>query len=75
MLDEGWYASISEMVAVERIERRYHLGSLLRLMLLAPDLVGAIPKDRQPEGITLPALMEPFVVEWERQRVLDHRSR
>ena len=33
LLDEGRYASISEMAAAERIERGY-LGSLLRLTLL-----------------------------------------
>jgi hypothetical protein len=38
MLDEGLYASISEMAAAEKIERGY-LGSLLRLTLLAPDIV------------------------------------
>ena len=32
LLDEGRYASISEMAAAERIERGY-LGSLLRLSL------------------------------------------
>ena len=32
MLDQGRYASISEMAETERIERRY-LGSLLRLTL------------------------------------------
>ena len=41
LLDEGRYASISEMAAAERIERGY-LGSLLRLTLLAPDIVEAI---------------------------------
>jgi hypothetical protein len=41
---------------------------LLRLTQLAPDIVEAILDGRQPEGMTLPALMEPFPVEWERQR-------
>jgi hypothetical protein len=34
----------------------------------APGIVEAILDGRQPEGITLPGLMEPFPVEWERQR-------
>ena len=66
LLDEGRYASISEMAAAERIERGY-LGSRLRLTLLAPDIVEAIVDGRPSEGLTLPALMEPFPVEWERQ--------
>lgn len=43
LLDEGRYASISEMAAAEKIERGY-LGTLLRLTLLAPDIVEAILK-------------------------------
>jgi hypothetical protein len=66
LLDEGRYASISEMATAERIERGY-LGSLLRLTLLAPGLVDAILDGRQPEGMTLPRLMEPVPVEWERR--------
>ena len=67
LLDEGRYASISEMAAAERIERGY-LGTLLRLTLLAPDMVEAFLEGRQPEGMTLPELMEGVAVEWEGQR-------
>jgi hypothetical protein len=38
LLDEGRYASISEMAAAEKIERGY-VGTLLRLTLLAPVIV------------------------------------
>jgi hypothetical protein len=67
MLDEGRYASVTEMAAAERIERGY-LGSLLRLTLLAANTVEAILDGRQPEGMTLPGLMEPFPVDWMEQR-------
>ncbi len=40
LLNEGRYASISEMSEGERIDRGY-LGTLLRLTLLAPDIVEA----------------------------------
>ena len=63
LLDEGRYASISEMAPTEQIERGY-LGSLLRLTLLAPDLVEAILLGRQPEGMTLPGLMELVRALW-----------
>jgi hypothetical protein len=66
MLEEGRYASISEMAKAEGIERGY-LGSLLRLTLLAPEMVEALVAGRQPEGVTLPKLMEPFPVEWRQQ--------
>jgi hypothetical protein len=67
LLDDGRYASISEMAAAERIERGY-LGSLLRLTLLAPGLVEAVLEGRQAEGVTLPALMEPFPAAWMEQQ-------
>ena len=67
LLDEGRYASISDMAAGEKIERGY-LGTLLRLTLLAPDLVEAILNGRQPEGVTLPRLLEGVPSGWAHQR-------
>jgi hypothetical protein len=67
LLDEGRYTSISEMAAAERIERGY-LGTLLRLTLLAPDLVEAILDGRPPEAVNLPVLMGPFPTAWAEQR-------
>jgi hypothetical protein len=68
MLEEGRYASISEMAKAEGIERGY-LGSLLRLTLLAPEIVEAIVAGRQQEGVTLPGLLEGVPVGWGEQRV------
>jgi hypothetical protein len=67
LLDEGRYASISEMAEGERIERGY-LGSLLRLTLLAPDIIEGILNGWEPAGLQLPTLMKPFPTDWERQR-------
>jgi hypothetical protein len=69
LLDEGRYASISEMAAEEKIERGY-LGTLLRLTLLAPEMVEAILNGRQPEGVTLPALLEGVPVGWGEQSIV-----
>lgn len=69
LLDIGKYHSISEMAAAEKLDRGY-LGRLLRLTLLAPAIVQAIMDGRQPVGVTLPALMEPFPVEWREQRAV-----
>jgi hypothetical protein len=66
MLDEGRYASISEMAAGERLERGY-LGTLLRLTLLAPDIVETI-LDGRAADVTLPRLLEPFHLTWAEQR-------
>lgn len=67
LLDEGQYASISEMAAAERIDRGY-LGTLLRLTLLAPELVEAFLDGRQAPTVGLPALLGIFSPEWSAQR-------
>lgn len=67
MLDQGRYASITEMAAAEQIERGY-LGSLLRLTLLAPDIVSAILDGRQPEDLTFAVLDGRVPVGWDAQR-------
>jgi hypothetical protein len=67
MLDEGRYASISEMAAGERIERGY-LGCLLRLTLLGPHLIEAILDGRPPEAATLASLLAGLPTAWEEQR-------
>src|SRR5688500_4951408 len=67
MLDEGRYASISEMAAAEKLDRGY-LGRVLQLTLLAPDIVEAILNGRQPTNLGLPRLMEPVPVGWSEQR-------
>jgi hypothetical protein len=62
MLETGRCGTIDELVAAEKINSSY-VSRLLRLTLLAPDIVEAILEGRQPEGITLPGLMEPFPME------------
>jgi hypothetical protein len=66
LLDEGRYASISEMAAAERIERGY-LGRVLQLTLLAPALVEAIMDGRHGVEVNLPALMANVPAEWSEQ--------
>lgn len=68
MLDDGRYASISEMAAAEKLDRGY-LGRLLQLTLLAPDIVEAILDGRQAEGVTLPRLLEPLTPVWNAQGI------
>lgn len=67
MMEAGRFATINELAAAEKINSSY-VSRLLRLTLLAPDIVEAILDGRQPEPMTLPALMEPFPIEWARQR-------
>ena len=67
MLEAGRFGTINELAAAEKINSSY-VSRVLRLTLLAPDIVEAILDGRQPEGMTLPRLMEPFPVSWEQQQ-------
>ena len=66
MLESGAFATINELAAAEKINPSY-VSRVLRLTLLAPEMVEAILDGRQPKGVTLPALLEPFPVEWIQQ--------
>ncbi len=66
LLDENRYASITEMAEAEKVERGY-LGSLLRLTLLAPDLVANALDGRPLPSVTLATLFEPFPLCWRGQ--------
>jgi hypothetical protein len=57
-----------QLAEAERTERAY-LGTVLRLTLLAPDIVEAILEGRQPPELGLPRLLEPFRTDWAEQRV------
>jgi hypothetical protein len=66
MLESGNYATIREIAAAEKINETY-VGRVLRLTLLAPEIVNAILSGRQPDGITLEQLMKQFPIEWRNQ--------
>ena len=66
MLETGQYATIKEIAKAEKINSSY-VSRLLRMTLLAPDIVEAILDGRQPVEMTLAVLMGPFPVVWEEQ--------
>ncbi len=67
MLDNETYACIEDIARAERINGSF-VGRIVRLTLLAPDIVEAILEGKQPAAVTLKGLMEPFPVEWDRQQ-------
>ncbi|TAN56802.1 MAG: hypothetical protein EPN20_18155 [Magnetospirillum sp.] len=67
LLESGCHASINELAKAERVDRAF-ASRVLRLTLLAPDIVEAILAGRQPEKLTVRALLEPLPVEWDQQR-------
>ena len=73
MLESGEFATIAELAAREGITVSY-LTRLLRMTLLAPDLVVAILDGRQGLEVTLARLMEPFPAEWADQTLAFART-
>ena len=67
LLEDGTHATIAEIAAAEKINESY-VGRVLRLTLLAPDIVEAILGGRQPADITVAVLMRRFPVGWRAQR-------
>jgi hypothetical protein len=67
MLENGTHATIAEIAAAEKINESY-VGRILRLTLLAPNIVEAILGARQPAQMTLAVLMRRFPVLWSAQR-------
>lgn len=67
LLESGEFATIGELAEHERIAHSY-MTRVLRLTLLAPDLVEAILDGTEGPGMTLPRLLEPFPTDWAAQR-------
>jgi hypothetical protein len=63
MLDEGVCGTIEEVARREKVNRGY-LSRMMRLTLLAPDVVEAILDGRQPEEVRLEDLLKEFPAEW-----------
>jgi hypothetical protein len=74
MLESGDVPSTRQLAEKEKINASY-LARILRLTLLAPDIVEAVLDGRQPKGLLLADLMKTFPVEWDQQRTLFGFSR
>ncbi len=66
MLESGEFTTINELAEHEGIAPSY-MTRVLRLTLLAPDIVEAILDGRQGREVTLARLLKGFPVEWEGQ--------
>lgn len=67
MLESGEFMSISELAEREGIAFSY-MARVLRLTLLAPDIVEAIMNGTQGQGVTLAYVLEPHSIIWSEQR-------
>ena len=61
------YVSVSDIGDAENISKSY-VSRILRLALLAPDIVDAILAGRADHGMVLEQLERPLPASWEEQR-------
>ena len=66
MLDDGVCGTFEELAGREKVNRGY-MSRVLRLTLLAPDIVEAILDGRQLEEMRLEDLLPGPPLEWDRQ--------
>ena len=71
LLENGHFATIEEIAKAENINPSY-VSRLLRMTLLAPEIVKAILAGNHPAGLTRAKVMQPFPMEWSRQRINFH---
>ena len=71
LLETGHFATIEEIAKAENINPSY-ISRVLRMTLLAPDIVEAILAGSHPAGLTRAKVMLPFPLEWSRQRINFH---
>jgi hypothetical protein len=63
MLESGAFATIGDLAKREGIAPSY-MTRVMRMTLLAPEIVEAIVDGRQGPEVTLAVLLEPFALEW-----------
>lgn len=67
MLDEGKYATPKELAQKENVEVT-HMYRVMRLTLLAPDIIEAVLNGKQPRTLTLQNVVRGFPISWQEQR-------
>ena len=67
MIESGKYASSAELAKAEKVNDSY-LSRILRLSMLAPDIIEAILTGCQPSTLQLDELLKPLPAAWSGQR-------
>jgi len=67
-LDTGVHATLDDLAKAKGVNATY-VSRILRLTLLAPEIVEAILEGRQSAGLQLDDLLKGFPLEWENQRL------
>jgi hypothetical protein len=67
LLENGTYATVRDMANAEKVNETY-ICRVLRLTLLAPDVVEAILEGQEKPDVRLPALLKAVPVVWATSR-------
>jgi len=67
MLENGICSTVKEIATKEQINQSY-VSRVLRLTLLAPDIVESVVAGRQPPATTLASLIAKLPIRWKEQR-------
>lgn len=67
MLDSGEFTTVTEIAAHEKVSFTY-VSRVLRLSLLAPDIIDAIVTGHQPPEMALAKLLKEIPAEWCKQQ-------
>jgi hypothetical protein len=66
-IEAGEYAGIEDLAQALSVDRTY-VGRMLRLASLAPDIIEAVLRGDEPEGVSLRKLRKEMRLRWEEQR-------
>ena len=66
ILDDGVHATLEDLARAKSVNATY-VSRILRLTLLAPEIVEAILDGRQPAKLQVDDLLQSFPLEWEAQ--------
>jgi len=69
LLETGVYSTVAEIAIAERVNDSY-VSRVLRLTLLAPDILEALVDHRGMTRLGLERAMRPFPIEWGHQRAV-----
>lgn len=69
MIDTGDVTGVEAIAARHGVDGAY-VSRVIQLATLAPDIVGAIPGGREPNGLSLAMLHRTLPLRWNEQRKL-----
>jgi hypothetical protein len=74
LLDDGLHTSVTEISEAEQINKSY-VSRILRVALLAPDIIEAVLERRSGKALMLEQVERPLPAIWEEQQVAFQRRR